>query len=56
MKQWVRIRSIHLAARILDDGRIGTQCGKAAPADADTYDVRPAGKTCESCYRRYVGR
>ena len=57
MKQWVRIRSLHLTVGVTSRGNmVRTLCGRWAKPDADQFDVRPAGKTCETCLKLQVGR
>lgn len=48
--QWIQIRSWHAirtATRV--PGRFLTRCGKGA--EGEVFDVRPAGKSCETCLR-----
>jgi len=57
VKQWVRIRSLHLTVGVTSRGNmVRTLCGRWAKPDADQFDVRPAGKTCETCLKLQVGR
>jgi hypothetical protein len=47
---WVKIQSWHAVklTRSLEDR---TLCGRTAGADAETSDLLPAAKSCETCLR-----
>jgi hypothetical protein len=56
MSQWIRIRSLHLTSGVTSRGNmVRTLCGRWAAADAPQFEVRPEGRTCETCLRIQVG-
>jgi hypothetical protein len=49
---WVAILSWHIVRSDTAANQYRTRCGRTATGE--TFDVRPAGKTCETCLRLTV--
>lgn len=51
MPAYFRIRSWHVLRGYTSSGRLLALCGRTAPSDAETADLLPGDRSCESCLR-----